>query len=63
MTLRFVILIATPLCLVNSLLFSLGLVDFWEEWAKRFLLNYTISFPQAILYVTLVKWYNRRKLN
>jgi hypothetical protein len=36
MTLRFVVLIATPLCLVNSLLFSFGLIDFWQEWLKRF---------------------------
>ncbi|MDY0090574.1 MAG: hypothetical protein RBR78_09435 [Flavobacteriaceae bacterium] len=62
-TLRFVVLIATPLCLVNSLLFSFGLTDFWQEWLKRFLFNYAISFPQAVLYVTLIKWYDRRKLN
>lgn len=61
MTLRFVVLIATPLCLVNSLLFSFGLTDFWQEWLKRFLLNYGISFPQAVLYVTLIKWYDKRK--
>lgn len=62
-TLRFVVLIATPLCLVNSLIFSFGLTDFWMDWLKRFLLNYAISFPQAVLYVTLIKWYDRRKLN
>lgn len=61
MTLRFVVLIATPLCLVNSLIFSFGSADFLMGWFNRFLLNYAISFPQAILYVTLIKWYDRRK--
>jgi hypothetical protein len=63
MTLRFVVLIATPLCLVNSLVFSFGSVDFLADWFGRFTQNYVITFPQAVLYVSAIKWYDRRKSN
>lgn len=63
MTFRFVILIATPLCLVNSFIFSFGSGSFWSDWLQRFLLNYAISFPQAVLYVSAIKWYDKRKMN
>lgn len=52
MTLPFVVLIATPLCLVNSLVFSLGSVDFLSDCSCRFTQNYVITFPQAALYVS-----------
>lgn len=58
--LRFVVLIATPLCLVNSLFFSFGSVNFLSDWFSRFLLNYSIIFPQAVLYVSVVKWFDKR---
>lgn len=61
MTLRFVFLIATPLCLVNGFIGSYGLPDFWQEWLKRFVFGYAVSFPQAVLYVSLIKWYDRRR--
>lgn len=61
MTLRFVVLIATPLCLVNSLIFSFGSGNTLMDWLNRFLLNYAFSFPQAVLYVTLIKRYDRKK--
>jgi len=61
MTLRFVVLIATPLCLVNSFIFSFGSVDFLSDWISRFGLNYIITFPQAIFYVSVVKWFDKRK--
>ena len=55
-TLRFVVLIATPLCFVNSLIFSGSYVDF----VNRFLLTYLITFPQAVLYVSIVKYLDKR---
>ncbi len=57
-TLRFVSLIATPLCLTNSIIFSLESSSFWFEMINRFLLNFLITFPQAVLYVSIVKWYD-----
>jgi len=60
-TLRFVILVATPLCFFNSLIFSYKSVDFLSVWLNRFLLNYIITFPQAVVYVSLVKWFDSRK--
>lgn len=60
-TLRFVALIATPLCLVNSFVFSTGADNFLSEWFYRFLLNYIITFPQAIFYVSIVKRFEKRK--
>jgi hypothetical protein len=60
-TLRFVVLIATPLCLVNGFVFSFGSVNFLSDWFNRFLLNYSVTFPQAVLYVSAVKWFDKRK--
>lgn len=60
-TLRFVTLIATPLCFVNGLIFSLGSQDLIQTWFSRFLLTFLVTFPQAVLYVSAVKWYNKRK--
>lgn len=60
-TLRFVVLIATPLCLVNSLIFSWGSSDFGAEWLNRFLFNFVISFPQAIIYVSAIKWFDKTR--
>ena len=52
--------IATPLCLVNSFITS-DKFNLWNDWGLKFLTSYAISFPQAVLYVSLVKWYKRRK--
>ena len=60
-TLRFVVLIATPLCLVNAFIFSIGSDDFLSSWFSRFGLNYLITFPQAVFYVSVVKWFDKRK--
>ena len=60
-TLRFVALIATPLCFVNGLIFNLGSQDLIQTWFSRFLLTFLVTFPQAVLYVSAVKWYNKRK--
>lgn len=60
-TLRFVALIATPLVLVNSFIFSFGSVNFLEVWLTRFCLNFAVTFPQAIIYVSLVKWFDGRE--
>lgn len=62
-TIRFVILIATPLCLVNSFIFSYESNNIFEEWTKRFLTFFSLSFPQAVIYVSLIKLYDRRKMN
>lgn len=60
-TLRFVALIATPLCVVNGIIFSLGSQDLIQTWFSRFLLTFLVTFPQAVLYVSAAKWYNKRK--
>ena len=60
-TLRFVILVATPLCFFNSLVFSYTDNDFLSAWLARFCLNYMITFPQAVLYVTIIKWFDNHK--
>ncbi len=54
-TFKFVFFIATPLCLINSLIFSFNSTNFLSEWFFRFLYNYIITFPQAVLYVSIVK--------
>ena len=60
-TLRFVALVATPLCLVNSFIFSLGAQDlFLGVWSK-FTQSYLLSFPQALLYVSLIKHFDGRR--
>ena len=60
-TLQFVAKIAIPLCLVNSIIMGYVpghlLVDAW----KRFAIGLLITFPQAVLYVSIVKWYQRSK--
>lgn len=50
-TLRFVSMIAIPLCFVNSLILGFIPSDFLLSWIFSLL----ITFPQAILYVSLVK--------
>ncbi len=59
-TLRFVVLIATPLCLVNGLIFSLGSQDLIQTWFSRFVFTFLVTFPQAVLYVSVVKWLDKR---
>ncbi|PNW25684.1 hypothetical protein BKP44_19370 [Formosa algae] len=59
-TFRFVMLIATPLCLVNGLIFSLGSQDLIQTWFSRFGFTFLVTFPQAILYVSAVKWFDKR---
>lgn len=59
-TLRFVLLIATPLCLVNGLIFSLGSQDLIQSWFVRFGITFLVTFPQAVFYVSLVKWFDKR---
>lgn len=62
-TLRFVVLIATPLCFINGLIFSLGSQDLIETWFTRFMFTFLITFPQAVLYVSAVKWFDKKKKN
>lgn len=59
-TLRFVSMVAIPLCLVNSLIFSFGSEPFFVVWLKRFCVNLLITFPQAVIYVSLVKKFDSR---
>lgn len=59
-TLRFVLLIATPLCLVNGLIFSLNSQDLIQSWFSRFGITFLVTFPQAVLYVSAVKWFDKR---
>jgi hypothetical protein len=59
-TLRFVMLIATPLCLVNGLIFSLSSQDLIQTWFSRFCITFLVTFPQAVLYVSIVKWFDKR---
>ena len=60
-TLRFVSMVAIPLCVVNSLIFSLDTDAFFAIWLKRFCVNLILTFPQAVLYVSLVNKYDNRK--
>lgn len=60
-TLRFVALIATPLCLINSFIFSFNAADFWGEWITRFATTFIITYPQAVLYASIIKWRDARK--
>jgi hypothetical protein len=60
-TLRFVLLIATPLCFVNGLIFSLGSQDLMQSWFNRFGITFLVTFPQAVFYVSFVKWFDKRK--
>ncbi|EJF10452.1 MULTISPECIES: hypothetical protein [Pontibacter] len=60
-TLRFVALVATPLCLVNSFIASQDSVNFFADWATRFTYSFLITFPQAVVYVSLIKWFDSRR--
>ena len=60
-TLRFVALVATPLCLVNSFIFSLGAQDLLMQILNKFTQSYLLSFPQALLYVSLIKHFDGRR--
>jgi len=60
-TLRFVFFIATPLSLVNSCLTNWNATDFLLAWTCGFLWIYPISFLQAVSYVSIIKWYDKRK--
>ena len=56
-TLVFVFCIATPLCLVNSLIFN------ESNWRSTFWASYIVSIPQAIVYVSIIKWIAKRRSN
>lgn len=60
-TLRFVSLIAIPLCFVNSMVLTFIPPNFLFDWSTRFFINLVLTFPQAVLYVSLIKWYNKSK--
>lgn len=60
-TLRFVALVATPLCLVNSFLAVQGSVDFYTAWADKFITGFLITYPQAVVYVSIIKWVDSRR--
>lgn len=60
-TLRFVALIATPLCFIDGLIFSLGSQDLIQTWFSRFVFTFLVTFPQTVLYVSAVKWFDKRK--
>lgn len=59
-TLRFVGLIATPLCLINGLIFSVGSQDLIAIWLRQFGFSLLITFPQAVVYVSIVKWFDKK---
>ncbi len=54
-TIRFVSMIALPLCFFNSLILSIVPTYFISGWFSRFLFSVFITFPQAVLYVSIVK--------
>ena len=60
-TLRFVSLIAIPLCFVNSLVLSFIPQGFLSGWSARFLFSLLLTFPQAVFYVSLVKWFDKKR--
>lgn len=59
-TLRFVALIATPLCLINGLIFSVGSQDLIATWLRQFGFSLLITFPQAVVYVSIAKWFDKK---
>lgn len=59
-TLKFLMLIATPLCFVNGLVFSLDSQNLIQTWFSRFCFSFLVTFPQAVLYVSIVKWLDKR---
>lgn len=59
-TLRFVSLIAIPLCLVNSFIINIIPSSFFSDWLSRFFISLIITFPQAVVYVSIVKRFNRK---
>jgi hypothetical protein len=61
LTLRFVAFVATPLCLVNSFIATTESVDFFASWAGRFFSNFLTTYPQAVVYVSLIKWFDSRR--
>jgi len=60
-TLRFVSLIAIPLCFVNSFIIDIIPSNFISGWLSRFFFSLFITFPQAVVYVSIVKWLDRKK--
>ncbi|WP_266204579.1 hypothetical protein [Pontibacter kalidii] len=60
-TLRFVALVATPLSLINSFVGTYGSADFLAQWANRFAFSLIIIYPQAVVYVSLIKWYDSKR--
>ncbi|WP_299991480.1 hypothetical protein [uncultured Pontibacter sp.] len=60
-TLRFVALVATPLCLVNSFIATQESINFYADWASRFTYGFLITYPQAVVYVSLIKWFDRKR--
>ena len=60
-TLRFVALVATPLCLVNSFLATQDSLYFYTDWATKFTTNFLITYPQAVVYVSLIKWFDSKR--
>ncbi len=42
-------------------IFSFGSDNFLSDWFNRFLLNFLITFPQAVFYVSILKYFDNRK--
>lgn len=61
-TLRFVALVATPLCLVNSFIASYESADFLTQWINNFASSYLTTYPQAVVYVSLIKWFDSKRI-
>ena len=59
-TVQFVSMIAIPLCFVNSLILSVTPTGFISDWFGRFFFSLLITFPQAVLYVSIVKRFSKR---
>lgn len=60
-TLRFVSMIAIPLCFVNSLISGFVPTSFISDWTSRFIFSLGITFPQAVFYVSIVKRLDKKR--
>ncbi|WP_034256940.1 hypothetical protein [Adhaeribacter aquaticus] len=60
-TLRFVALVATPLCIVNSFIATSDSPNLLSDWIARFTISFLITYPQAVIYVSLIKWFDSKK--
>lgn len=57
--LLFVLLVAFPICLINSFISVIRKVNLWEsffqEWMDVFLFNFLVTYPFALIFVSIAR--------